>query len=131
MLGALLSRACNSMLSELSTIPAGTTLEADLCIIGAGAAGITIAREFIDSPYRVILLESGGVRREPAIQQLYSGINIGQPYQRLDECRTRRFGGSTNCWGGICTPLNPIDFEKRSWVPWSGWPLDPSELAPY
>jgi choline dehydrogenase-like flavoprotein len=119
------------MLSELSTIPAGTTLEADLCIIGAGAAGIAIAREFIASPYRVILLESGGNRREPATQQLYGGTSIGQPYHRLDECRSRRFGGSTNCWGGICTPLNEIDFERRSWVSWSGWPLDSAELAPH
>src|SRR6266404_357925 len=119
------------MLSDLSSIPAGATLEADLCIIGAGAAGIAIAREFIASPYQVILLESGGNRREPATQRLYGGSIVGQPYYKLDECRSRRFGGSTNCWGGICTPLNDIDFEKRSWVPWSGWPLEAAELAPY
>ena len=38
----------------------GTVLEGDLCIVGAGAAGISIALEFVNSPIRVLLLEGGG-----------------------------------------------------------------------
>ena len=103
-----------------------------MCVIGAGAAGIVIARELISSPYKVVLLESGGYRAESRIQQLYVGDSIGEKYyQNLHECRTRYFGGSTNCWGGICTPLSHIDFAKRSWVPWSGWPVRFREVVPY
>jgi choline dehydrogenase-like flavoprotein len=119
------------MVSELSAVPAGQTLECDLCVIGAGAAGIAIAREFLDSGNSVILLESGGYRREQDTQGLYSGPVVGMRYHHLDDCRSRYFGGSTNCWGGICTPLNAIDFEKRPWVPESGWPIGFTELAPY
>ncbi len=28
-------------------------------------------------------------------------------------------------------PLNSIDFEERSWVPYSGWPFDIETLDPY
>ena len=41
------------------------------------------------------------------------------------------FGGSTNHWGGMCSPLDPLDFEKRDWVPYSGWPITAADLAPY
>jgi aspartyl-tRNA(Asn)/glutamyl-tRNA(Gln) amidotransferase subunit B len=28
-------------------------------------------------------------------------------------------------------PMDPIDFEPRPWVAWSGWPIGPQDLAPY
>jgi choline dehydrogenase-like flavoprotein len=120
------------VIADIRTVPRDALLEADVCIIGGGAAGIVLAREFLSSPSKVILLESGGYESEARVQQLYSAESIGETYfQELDACRTRHFGGSTNCWGGICTPLNAIDFETRSWVPWSGWPINTADLAPY
>jgi choline dehydrogenase-like flavoprotein len=120
------------MIADIHTVPSESVLESDVCIIGAGAAGIVLARQFTDSHHQVILLESGGFRRELRTQNLYAGPSIGERYFRsLDECRSRYFGGSTNCWVGICTPLNEIDFAKRSWVPWSGWPIEAAELGPY
>jgi choline dehydrogenase-like flavoprotein len=120
------------MIRDIRTSGAPELLDADVCIVGAGAAGIAIAREFISTPYRVILLESGGFRREQRLQKLYQASCIGEHYyQPLDACRSRFFGGSTNCWGGICTPLSPIDFEERPWIPWSGWPISWSDMAPY
>jgi choline dehydrogenase-like flavoprotein len=107
-------------------------VETDLCIIGGGAAGLALAREFNGSRVRVAVLESGGLKKDPEVQSLYTGSIAGEPYySELDECRSRFFGGSTNCWGGICTPFLPIDFEQRSWVPDSGWPFTYSELLPY
>jgi choline dehydrogenase-like flavoprotein len=64
-------------------------------------------------------------------QSLYEGKNIGLPYTDLHTLRSRYFGGSTNCWGGWCRPLNAIDFEKRDWVPYSGWPFSKATLEPY
>jgi choline dehydrogenase-like flavoprotein len=107
------------------------TLEGDICIIGAGAAGITIAREFINSSHSVILLESGGLEIEAETQALYEGESVGRDYFTLDTTRLRYFGGSTNHWGGMCAPLFPITFEKRPWVPMSGWPFDYAHLVPY
>ena len=120
------------MIADMRTIPTGSTLECDICIIGAGAAGITIAREFISSAHRVFLLESGGMRREAKVQRLYEGQSVGERhYPEMHDSRSRFFGGSTNCWAGICTPLNEIDFERRPWVPGSGWPISSAEIVAY
>lgn len=118
------------MHSDARSLPAKTKIEGDICIIGAGAAGITIAREFIGTKYDVILLEAGGFDHEPSVQSLYEGKNTGLPYS-LRAGRLRYFGGTTNHWAGYCSTLDPIDFEKRDWVPKSGWPLSLSDLEPY
>jgi choline dehydrogenase-like flavoprotein len=119
------------MLIDAREVPEGTTIETDICIIGAGAAGITLAREFLDAPFRTCLLESGGLEYNAAVQDLYKGQNTGLKYYDLDVCRLRYFGGTTNHWGGECRPLSPIDFEAHSWVPNSGWPFGFDELEPY
>lgn len=119
------------MHSDARTLPDGTEIEADLCIIGAGAAGISIAREFAETKHNVILLEAGGFERDPDTQSLYDGENTGLPYFPLDATRLRYFGGSTGHWGGWCSCLDPIDFEERDWVPMSGWPFSLEDLEPY
>ena len=106
-------------------------IEADVCIIGAGAAGITIAREFIGTSYKVCLLESGGMEYDEATQSLNDGKNIGYPYYDLDILRLRYFGGTTNHWAGVSRPLDEIDFKVRGWVPSSGWPFELANLTPF
>ena len=106
-------------------------IDTDICIIGAGAAGITIAREFIGTATRVTLLESGGLEFDKQTQSLYDGENIGHPSFDVNVNRLRYFGGTTNHWAGHCRPLDPIDFKQRDWVPHSGWPLSRKELDPY
>ncbi len=119
------------MLLDARTVPRNRPVETDVCVIGAGAAGLTLARELAGAPFRVALLESGGFDPDPATQALYRGLVHGRGYFTLDGCRSRQFGGSTNCWQGLCRPLDPIDFEARSWVPHSGWPFRAETLAPF
>jgi len=116
---------------DARSIPTGTILETEVCIIGAGAAGITLAREFIHSPFRVVLLESGGMEYEQETQDLYEGQSIGQTFQDLTASRLRYFGGTTNHWGGWCLPLDAIDFEPRDDLPSHGWPFPRSHLDPW
>jgi hypothetical protein len=106
-------------------------IECDLCIVGGGAAGITLARSFIGKALRVCLLESGGLEIEEEIQALYRGKNLGLPYFDLDTCRLRFFGGSTNHWAGRCRPLDELDFAPRPWVRLSGWPISRADLEPF
>jgi choline dehydrogenase-like flavoprotein len=120
-----------AVIIDARSIPVGTKIETDVCIIGAGAAGITLAREFIGTPFRVVLLESGGVDFDPDTQQLYDGQSIGRPFPTLMTSRLRFFGGTTNHWGGWCLPLDPIDFEPRDEFPHHGWPFAKSDLDPY
>lgn len=120
------------MIIDFRTQDDGAIIQADLCIVGAGAAGITIARELIGSGIRVCLIESGGLNFDPDTQELYEGENRGEPrLPNLDLSRLRYFGGTTNHWGGWCTPLHDVDFRVRSWVPLSGWPISRSDLDPY
>jgi choline dehydrogenase-like flavoprotein len=109
----------------------GHVIESDLCIVGAGAAGITMAKRLIDTPLDVCLLESGGLDSDDGAQELYDGEITGLPYYPLSEARTRRFGGSLDRWGGYCAPLDPIVFQERPWVPHSGWPISREDLDPY
>jgi choline dehydrogenase-like flavoprotein len=111
-------------------IEEGASLEYDVCIIGAGAAGITLAREFIGQPFRVCLLESGGLEFDESTQSLYKGESVGLPYA-LETERLRYFGGTTNHWGGYCRPFDHIDFEVRDWIPHSGWPFGKPHLVPF
>ena len=109
----------------------GETLECDVCVAGAGAAGITLALELEGSGLDVCLLEAGGWK-PPSVDEAhpYAGESIGEPYD-LIATRLRYFGGTTNHWGGWCMPLDPIDFRVRTFVPLSGWPFGRSVLDPY
>jgi choline dehydrogenase-like flavoprotein len=110
-------------------------IQCDVCIIGAGAAGITIAKSFLSTGVSVCLMESGSFKADSATQDLYKGwTEFNDEPQResyLHGSRLRFFGGSTNHWAGWCRPLDPIDFRKKEWVDYSGWPIDESDLKPF
>lgn len=120
------------MISDARSVPAGTVIETDLCIVGGGAAGITLAREFIGSGLRAILLESGGNTFEQPTQDLYAGSIVGRPYEMFGNSRFRYFGGTTNRWGGPwCDLPTALDFQSRDDIPYSGWPFPLSSLEPW
>ncbi len=111
-------------------------LEAEVCIVGAGAAGIAMALELGDRGRDVIVLEGGGLTPSDRSQELYDGEMVTRYRGDLDagiprQLRMRCFGGSTFHWSGWCRPLEPLDFEKRDWVPHSGWPIGYAELVPW
>lgn len=119
------------MFIDARVLSEDTVIETDVCIVGAGAAGITLAREWINQPFQVCLLESGGLEPNKLTQSLYVGNNVGETYYPLGEARARFLGGSTNLWGGWSRPMDEIDFEDRPWMPHSGWAIAKSELDPY
>jgi choline dehydrogenase-like flavoprotein len=119
------------VLIDSRQLPDGQILEADICIVGGGPAGITLALELARSHLKVVLLEGGGMTFDERTQSLYAGPNLGFQYDPLDEARLRFLGGSSNHWAGNCMPLTPIDFERRDWMPHSGWPIAFGDLAPF
>jgi choline dehydrogenase-like flavoprotein len=104
---------------------------ADVAIIGSGAAGQAAARRLLARRCSVVLIESGGIDHEESSADLNRGDIVGQPYHPLEQSRLRFFGGTTAIWGGRCAEFDAIDFERRDWVPNSGWPIGPRDIHGY
>jgi choline dehydrogenase-like flavoprotein/lipopolysaccharide biosynthesis glycosyltransferase len=132
------------MLVDTNTRLPDDLLQFDVCIIGSGPAGITLAREISRSGLCVCLLESGGNKPAEDTQKLNAGA-VESPHgyreQTLRDGRRRQFGGTANLWNhavrGESTrhiryvPLDEIDFEQRDWVPESGWPFSRREIQAF
>jgi choline dehydrogenase-like flavoprotein len=111
------------MFIDSTTLADNTTIKADVCIIGAGAAGITLARDLAGGKRRIAVFESGGFEFKQDTQRLYEGTVVGQSFIPLDADRLRYLGGSTNHWSGSCRPFDAGDLE--------GWPFDGTVLESY
>lgn len=119
------------MISDIRERDDGSVMEADVAIIGGGAAAIVMARRLIGSGKKVLVLESGGFDFDDGPQDLFSGSTTGAPYFELDQSRYRMLGGSTYRWGARTAPFKNIDMEPRNWLNLPGWPIGPSALTPY
>lgn len=94
-------------------------------------AGLALGLELSRQGVGTLVLESGGYQADDKTRDLYRGESTGIPYFFADGCRSRFLGGSSNCWGGWCRPFCRQDFEARSWIPHSGWPITLDDLMPY
>jgi len=114
-------------------------LECDVCIVGAGPAGLTVASELAVCGISVVLLESGGPQCDPALQELNEGSVRGDAYAGLRATRNRALGGTAHLWntpyeGGVgakYVPLDSWDFDPREADELPGWPLDYATLEHY
>lgn len=116
---------------DAEDLPDRAQLETDLCIVGAGPVGITIARELLQHGIDVLLLESGGPGPEDWPQTLNEGAVEGDSYLGLRATRWRQVGGTTLIWntpveggpGAKYVPFDPWDLDS--------WPIRWEELLPY
>jgi len=100
-----------------------TAIETDVCIVGAGAAGITLAHRLAKLGVHSCLVESGGFELQEETQALHDLESSGYPLRRDYMSRARYFGGTCNLWAGRSMLLTAEDFRPREWVPDSGWPI--------
>ncbi len=126
------------MQSDARRLPAKTVLDAEICIVGAGPAGLTLAHEFVDSKTTVLILESGGLISDERTQELNEGVVIGDAYVGLRQSRFRQVGGSANLWntdvgdhtGAKYVPLDPWDFDELADSAHTQWPIEYSDILP-
>jgi choline dehydrogenase-like flavoprotein len=119
------------MILDFESPESPVDVDADLCIVGAGAVGIAMALEFVRTRRRVIVVEGGGERPEAVAQRLCESDLRGLPCSSVRDGRARVFGGTTTMWAGQALPLDELDLAPREWIPNSGWPISLSELGPY
>lgn len=129
------------MLTDARELPQDQIISTDVCIVGSGPAGISLALEFAGHDIQVCLLESGGLEVSQPAQSLSEGKTIGDPFLSPQLTRHRQFGGNSNIWaikignskmGVRYAPLDEIDFEHRPEIPhYSGWPFPKAHLDPF
>jgi choline dehydrogenase-like flavoprotein/nucleoside-diphosphate-sugar epimerase len=125
----------------------------DILVVGSGAAGLTIVRALVETGARIGLLESGALEQTADHENLNAVDVTGQLNDtRLQEGRTawhggqlplwssetqkfgvrcRVLGGSTAGWAGKVAPFDPLDYDVRSWIPLSGWPVTSDDMKPW
>ena len=117
---------------DLNDLEHSASIEVDLCVVGSGPAGATIAKEFSTSGVQVLLIEGGGLEETPADKAIYDVENVGAIRTTpQDLVRNRVIGGSSHSWSGRCASFDDIDFESRAWVPHSGWPICKADIDPF
>jgi choline dehydrogenase-like flavoprotein len=120
------------IIDALKVVPDRTILASDVCIVGSGPAGVTLALELISSGLQVVLLEAGGRRFSSTSQDFYRGEIVGRnTNELLERYRYRQLGGTSTAWGGRCLLFDDIDFAHRDYIAESGWPFGRDELLPY
>ena len=119
------------MFIDAREVEFGTVLKMDVCIVGAGIAGITIAQELDRLGIETSVVESGGFTLDEETRDLGRGESVGLPTEWVDGRGARIVGGNSRFWDGFCRPLDEHDFQKRKWIPHSGWPFSKSDLTKY
>jgi choline dehydrogenase-like flavoprotein len=114
------------------TIAHGVTLRADVAVIGAGPAGITVAEQLAAEGRHVLLVEAAGRTHGRADDDALDGDGSGEPFP-LQASRHRGFGGTSTHWtpgtGLRVRPLDAIDFRAMPCRPGEEWPFSADELA--
>ena len=118
------------MIVDLHDQPDAELPDVDVCIVGTGPAGMTLARELAGSGLSVRVLESGRsrtTRHADALRKVRSEGEVGIK----DYSRERVLGGASSTWAGLSSPLDRAELEARPDLGIDGWPLTLEELEPY
>ena len=127
------------MLRDGRRIADGAELSCDVCIVGAGPAGLVLASELARSALRVVILDSGGMSEDPEADLLRRLEFESADFRSPNDTRRRQLGGMASRWdtalprglGARLLRLDALDFERREWVPHSGWPFSRAALDSY
>jgi choline dehydrogenase-like flavoprotein len=117
---------------DARTIDDGAQLTGEVCIVGAGPAGMALALDLEAVGTQVVVLAG--------LEAPIAGEVEGAPYPPLASARAGGIGGTAALWdaeldpgafGARYAPLRAIDFEQRPGLPGSGWPFPRDVLDPF
>jgi choline dehydrogenase-like flavoprotein len=109
-------------------LPTGAELQAEVAVVGAGPAGITLALELANAGHSVLLIESGGDSYNAGVQRLGETVAGDSVHVPMSLATRRQIGGASNLWGGRCVPFDAIDFQHRKIIGNTHWPVSYAEL---
>lgn len=112
---------CDGLTPQRAAVPA------DVCVIGAGPVGLSLALELAHLGRRVLVLEAGGETPGPA--PVPGVLTDSATHAPLHLCAAAALGGTSWWWGGRCVAMDALDHQPRAHVPGSGWPIPPEALA--
>jgi choline dehydrogenase-like flavoprotein len=127
----MIAHHATPMQIDATRLPTATTLEAEVVIVGAGPAGITLALELAGAGHRVLLVESGSGSYNTDVQRLGETSGHDSAHVPMSLATRRQIGGASNLWGGRCVPFDPIDLQRRVVTGNASWPIDYDQLAKY
>lgn len=96
----------------------------DVCIVGAGAAGLVLAHDLVHRGRSVVVVEGGGVDGPRHNVEV-----VGKPHRGSAEGHALALGGTTTLWGGQLWPWEPYEFQARPHV--AAWPIGYGDVAPF
>ncbi|MCH2139184.1 MAG: GMC family oxidoreductase [Phycisphaerales bacterium] len=114
-----MSKPLITSLSDASTTSAH---RCDVCIIGAGAAGIYLANQLAAGGLDVIVLEAGG-----SVCGSYAEVGFQadfgcETYPGATQGRFFGVGGTTSRWGGLLCPHTSLDLRDDAEFAPDQWP---------
>jgi choline dehydrogenase-like flavoprotein len=122
----------SKMLIDAETIETGTIIKSDIAVIGSGPAGTVLALELASAGFDIALIESGGLKFSAESQDLSTAENFDPRFHAsMSDCTRRQLGGTSAIWGGRCLPYDPVDFDRRPYIPDSNWPILYEEIENY
>ena len=98
-----------------------STVRCDVCIIGAGAAGLYLANRLSSGGLNVILLEAGGASCSPGAKVGIDAVFAGSRYAGALEGRAFGLGGTTSSWGGLLAPHSDLDLRDGRGLEAEAW----------
>ena len=120
------------MILDAQELSSTNALRTQVCVVGGGMVGISMALELSAAGLDVVVLEAGGTSKTEASQSQYRGSVVNEDlHGPLETFRWRRLGGTSGVWNGRCVPYDPIDFEDRPWIQECRWPIGYEQVAPY
>jgi hypothetical protein len=112
---------------DLSCSQPSEVIETDVCVIGTGPVGLSLARALAEKRRSVVLLERGPAR---AAQPPDSDVVFDRrPYRGATVGRAFGAGGTSTLWGGQLLPVREVDLQERPQIRAPAWPLAYAELA--
>ena len=109
------------------------SVDTSICIIGSGVGGGTLVHKIAQQNRDFVVIEAGDLKgNSNIVGEEVVGIDFAvKTHSSIRSHRSIQLGGTSNLWHGVLAPLDKIDFEKRDWIPYSGWPVTLTDLEPY